>query len=380
MGSINQEADRFDNVRPRFPTTLELLDDDAFREVAGSGAPGELKHRKERQALRDIGVVIIGRNEGERLLRCLASIPDGVRRSVYVDSGSTDGSVQAAQARGVEVLNLDLSVPFTAARARNAGWQQLLRLEPDLKAILFIDGDCEIVGGFPQAAAESMATAPDIVAVCGVRRERWPDRTPYNALCDVEWRSGPIGEARSFGGDVLIRTDALVAVGGYDDSVIAAEDDELGARLRRKGGRIVRLAVTSTIHDAAMRGIGQWWQRAKRCGHAYAQVFDKHGAPPERYFATEIRRVVVWGMVVPTTAVVLAVPTMGLSLGLFGIYPVKALRTFQDSRRRGFTVRESVLWGTSCTAAKLPEAVGVLTYHFRGLMGRRPTIIEYKAH
>ena len=370
----------FNNVCRRFRTDVDPAGGDAFREDALSGRPGELEPRRGAQSLRDIGVVIIGRNEGERLVRCLASIPDGVRRSVYVDSGSTDDSVHAAHARGVEVLNLDLSVPFTAARARNAGWQQLLRLEPDLKAILFVDGDCEIVDGFPAAAAESMAAVPDVVGVCGVRRERWPDRTPYNALCDVEWRNGPIGEARSFGGDVLLRVDALVAVGGYDDSVIAAEDDELGARLRKKGGRIFRLNVTSTIHDAAMTRLGQWWQRAKRCGHAYAQVFDKHGAAPERYFATEIRRVVVWGMVVPTTAVALAVPTMGLSLGLFGIYPVKALRTFRDTRRRGFTVRESALWGTSCAAAKLPEAVGVLTYHFRGLMGRRPTIIEYKTN
>lgn len=302
-----------------------------------------------------------------------------MKRSVYVDSGSTDDSVRAAQTGGVEVLNLDLSVPFTAARARNAGWQRLLQLEPGLKAILFVDGDCEIVDGYPTAAVEAMAAAEDVVAVCGVRRERWPDRTPYNALCDVEWRNGPIGEARSFGGDVLLRADALVAVGGYDDSVIAAEDDELGARLRKNGGRIVRINVTSTIHDAAMTGIGQWWQRAKRCGHAYAQVFDKHGAPPERYFAAELRNVVLWGMAVPATALVLALPTVGLSLGLFGLYPVKVLRTFRDARRRGFTVRESALWGTSCTASKLPEAVGVLTYHFRDLMGRRPTIIEYKS-
>jgi GT2 family glycosyltransferase len=378
--STSDAAVGFNNVRLRFRTNVEHAGGDAVGEDALFVVPGGLEPRQGAQSLRDVGVVIIGRNEGERLVRCLASIPDGVRRSVYVDSGSTDDSVHAAHARGVEVLNLDLSVPFTAARARNAGWQQLLRLEPDLKAILFVDGDCEIVDGFPTAAAESMAAAPDVVAVCGVRRERWPERTPYNALCDVEWRYGPIGEARSFGGDVLLRADALVAAGGYDESVIAAEDDELGARLRKKGGRIFRLNVTSTIHDAAMSRIGQWWQRAKRCGHAYAQVFDKHGAPPERYFATEIRRVVVWGMVVPTTAVGLAVPTLGLSLGLFGIYPVKALRTFRDTRRRGFTVRESALWGASCAAATLPEAVGVLTYHFRGLMGRRPTIIEYKTN
>lgn len=44
-----------------------------------------------------LGVVVIGRNEGERLKRCLASLLGNVDQIVYVDSGSTDGSVQLAQ-------------------------------------------------------------------------------------------------------------------------------------------------------------------------------------------------------------------------------------------------------------------------------------------
>ena len=58
-----------------------------------------------------------------RLRQCLLSV--GSATIVYVDSGSTDGSIACAQSLGVESCpELDLSIPFTAARARNAGFFQ----------------------------------------------------------------------------------------------------------------------------------------------------------------------------------------------------------------------------------------------------------------
>ena len=46
------------------------------------------------------------------------------------------------------------------------------------------------------------------------RRERHPEHSPYNTLCDVEWRLGPVGATPNFGGDVLVRAAALQGVGG----------------------------------------------------------------------------------------------------------------------------------------------------------------------
>ena len=326
----------------------------------------------------DVGVVTIGRNEGARLARCLDSIPKDVRRVVYVDSGSQDGSVALARDRGVEVVELDLSVPFTAARARNTGWKRLLALAPELSMIFFVDGDMEIIPGFLEAAVDRMRGSSDIAAVCGRRRERQPERSLYNTVCDMEWRTANVGDTRAFGGDVLLRAAALHAVGGYDESVIAAEDDELGVRLRRDGGRIVRVDHASTLHDAAMTRFPQWWKRATRCGHAYAQVSDLHGASPERYFVREIRRVYVWGLALPAVAIGLALPSLGLSLGMFGAYPMQAWRIFRDARQQGFEPRESAIWAASCTASKVPEAVGLLKYRLDKLRNRRPTIIEHK--
>ena len=79
------------------------------------------------------GTVIIGRNEGARLIRCLESIPASARPMVYVDSGSTDGSVEAARAHGAIVHPLDMARPFNAARARDEGFAVLRAAVPDLE-------------------------------------------------------------------------------------------------------------------------------------------------------------------------------------------------------------------------------------------------------
>ena len=47
-----------------------------------------------------IGAIIIGRNEGDRLRSCLDSLPKAIDQVVYVDSGSTDGSIEVAWAAG----------------------------------------------------------------------------------------------------------------------------------------------------------------------------------------------------------------------------------------------------------------------------------------
>lgn len=228
-----------------------------------------------------VGAVIIGRNEGARLLACLDSFPDWVRPLVYVDSGSTDGSVAAARAAGAEVMALDMSQPFTAARARNAGFARMRELgTPDF--VQFVDGDCRIQPGWIEAAEAFLASRPEVAVVCGRRREIRPDASVWNRLCDAEWDT-PVGEARACGGDALMRVDAVAGVGGYDPSLIAGEEPELCVRLRQAGWKVWRIDREMTLHDAAMTRVGQWWKRTRRGGHAFAEGAAMHGAPPERH-------------------------------------------------------------------------------------------------
>lgn len=316
-----------------------------------------------------VGVVAIGRNEGERLRRCLNSVLPVASATVYVDSGSDDGSKQMAIDMGADTVDLDMSRPFTAARARNEGLQRLLQLHPDIDFVQFVDGDCEIVPGWLEAAHGFLTDHPSHAVVCGRRRERYPERSVYNQLCDEEWNT-PIGDALACGGDAMMRTKALQAVGGYRESLIAGEEPELCVRLRQTGWRIHRLDREMTLHDAAMTRFSQWWKRTVRAGHAFAAGAWLHGAPPERHWVRETRRAVLWGLVLPL-CIVISMIVFGPWAGILAlVYPLQWLRLL----RRNGSARST----TFLLIGKFAEAWGVMKFHISRLRGVSDTIIEYK--
>ncbi|MFO0850938.1 MAG: glycosyltransferase [Gemmataceae bacterium] len=323
-----------------------------------------------------LGVVVIGRNEGDRLRRCLDAVPAGVP-VVYVDSGSTDDSVGMSRRRGVAVVELDLATPFTAARARNAGAGRLVERHPAVRVIQFVDGDCELVPGWLAAGGRALADDGRAGIVCGRTRERHPERSIYNRLCDIEW-DVPAGEVAACGGIMMVRADVFAAVGGFDPAVIAAEDDEFCLRVRRTGRTVVRVGHDMVLHDAAMTRASQWWTRSVRCGYAYALGAGLHGRGPERHFVRERRRAVIWGGVVPLLAVVPAVPTGGWSLALFGLYAVQLARVYHGLRRRVAVRRHALAYAAACVLGKFPQAVGVWRYARDRRRRRAAQIIEYK--
>jgi GT2 family glycosyltransferase len=329
-------------------------------------------------ALRNLGAVVIGRNEGSRLAACLDSLISNCHATVYVDSGSMDDSVALARARGVEVVALDLSRPFTAARARNAGFTRLIEQNPTIEFVQFVDGDCEVVSGWLSNAHAFLTENPGSAVACGRRRERFPNQSIYNKLCDIEWDT-PVGQARACGGDAMIRAAHLQQVDGYDETVIAGEEPELCVRLRKAGYQIHRLDAEMTLHDAALSKFSQWWKRNVRSGHAFAEGAHMHGAPPEQHFVKEERRAWFWGAAVPVLAIGGALPTLGFSTLLLAGYPVSAGRIYRHFRKRGKGHDESALAGVFLTIGKFAEVQGSLRYHLGRLAGRRSEIIEYKS-
>lgn len=323
-----------------------------------------------------LAVVAIGRNEGPRLKTCLQSAltQSAVHLVVYVDSGSTDGSADYARGQGCHVVDLDMALPFTAARARNEGLFLALEREPALTHVQFIDGDCELVAGWLPAALSFLSTHTDVVAVCGRRRERNPQHSVYNQLCDIEWNT-PVGEARSCGGDVLMRVDALRSVGGYRASLIAGEEPELCVRLRAAGGHVFRLNHEMTLHDANILRFGQWWSRSKRAGYAFAEGAALHGAPPERHWVRESRSAWFWGMGFPAFVAVAAASVTPWACALLLIYPLQALRLYLRARRE---LPIAGWYAFYLVLGKVPEAVGQFKYLLNRMQGQRAALIEYK--
>ncbi|MGV8988677.1 MAG: glycosyltransferase family 2 protein [Cypionkella sp.] len=325
-----------------------------------------------------LAAVLIGRNEGARLTLCLASIrgtvgKGAVERIVYVDSGSTDGSVAAARAAGAEVVVLDKTQPFTAARARNAGIAALRASGALPDYIQFVDGDCEVQPGWVATALAFLETHPQAAVACGRRRERFPQASVYNRLCDSEWDT-PVGEAKACGGDALIRRQALDEVGGYNPTLIAGEEPEMCVRLHAKGWQIWRLDAEMTLHDVNMTRFSQWWRRTRRGGHAAAEGMAMHGSGPDRPGVAMVRRALAWGLGLPLVTALLTVFLSPWALVLLLIYPMQILRL---ARRYG-GMRAAWERAAFLTLGKFAEAAGAMEYWVRRMMHRRAGIIEYK--
>lgn len=331
-----------------------------------------------------IGIVAIGRNEGKRFQECLASLPDDLP-VVYVDSGSTDGSVSHALAAGVQVVHLSRELGFTAARARNMGWRALLEIQSDIEFIQFLDGDCALDPNWLASAMAEAETKKQLGAVFGRLKERFPEHSIYNAMCDREW-DVPVGEVRACGGNAFIRVDALVQMDGYNDSMIAGEEPDLCLRMRAKGWVIHRIRPKMATHDAAILNFGSWWKRAKRAGHAYAEHLAIHGRFADPDWKRAIFSMTVWGILFPSVFVLGAIsgfvsnPLWGsISLGVGLIYVLQIVRIAHRGATRGlskeFAYREALL----LIVAKFAHLAGTTSFLLNRLRGRRATIIEYKS-
>jgi GT2 family glycosyltransferase len=328
-----------------------------------------------------VAAVAIGRNEGERLRRCLTSLVGQVGRVVYVDSGSRDDSVAFARSLGVTVVELDMSRPFTAARARNAGFAALMQDSPLPDVVQFVDGDCVIVKGWIAAAQAHLQAHPRLGLVTGWRAEIAPEASIYNAMCDVEWHR-PAGPIIACGGDMMVRRTAFEAVNGLNPALIAGEDEEFCLRLAAQGWGLERLPRPMTRHDAAMTRFAQWWQRAVRAGHAFAQIGDMHPA----HFRPERRRIVFYAIVLPFFLLIaLGLAVMGargaglsLAVAVAAAYALSWWRTARGLAGGGLPAPEARRHALLLTLSKIPNLIGALTYHVRRWRRREMHLIEYK--
>jgi len=319
------------------------------------------------------GVVVIGRNEGERLVACLQSITRDTADIVYVDSGSTDSSVDAAAKIGAFVVKLDMTRPFTAARARNEGFAALKARRQDIRFVQFVDGDCTLTEGWLVEGLAFLEEHPEVAVVCGRRRERFPTASVYNQLCDLEWNT-PVGEAVACGGDSLVRVAAFEAANGFRPQLIAGEEPELCLRLREKGWKIWRLDAEMTRHDAAISRFAQWWFRCVRCGYGYAEVVRMHWASPLAIWSRETKRAVFWGGVLPA-GILAASLVEPVFLSVFLVY---LLQIGRIASARRISSSQSWTYAVLITVAKFAELQGILKYHWRRCLGRTGTLIEYK--
>jgi len=322
----------------------------------------------------NIGIVVIGRNEGERLRLCFQSLSDIDCAKVYVDSGSTDNSLSIANEFNITPHPLSSDRPFSAARARNEGFAKLLDMSSEIRYVQFIDGDCVLVKGWLNKAVGFLEAQNKAAAVCGRLREQYPDRSIYNRLCDIEWDT-PVGESKASGGIVMMRATAFKEAGGFRTDLIAGEEPELCVRLRSKGWIIWRIDEDMAWHDAAILHFEQWWKRTRRTGYAFAEGAFLHGASPEQHWLKESRSPWFWAALLPLIALVAGFYNAMAGLLVLLLYPVQITRlalkdkyTPQVNWRRAFFL----------VLGKFPELLGQLQFLRNRLLNHKSRLIEYK--
>lgn len=154
---------------------------------------------------------------------------------VVADDGSTDRTAEVASACGARVVSIT-SRRISAARnaAARAGRGELL---------LFVDADTLVSEDAVRAAVAAMRRG----AVGGGSAIRFDGRVPLygRVLCAVGMRLYRVFRLAS-GCFLFCTRDAFDAVGGFDESLLIAEEGDMSLRLRRHGRFVVLREFVTT--------------------------------------------------------------------------------------------------------------------------------------
>jgi len=327
-----------------------------------------------------VSVVVIGRNEGARLTRCLQSVqtmhdPGGSVEIIYVDSASRDDSVARARELGARVIEVVPERP-SAALGRNAGWR-----DAHAPYVLFLDGDTILHPDFVHTALQAMQD-PQVGVVWGHRREIHPEQSLFNRVLDLDWVYPP-GVSDFCGGDALMRTEILRAVDGFDATLIAGEEPELCQRIRALGYRILHIDQPMTGHDLAMTSWNSYWKRAFRAGHAYAEVSHRlrdTGFPlwVEDACRNRIRGGFLLLLLIAALSGVVWTQSIMPLLAVFSVVLALAVRSAWKARWKGGSPVTLFLYGLHSHAQQIPIFFGQIAWWRDRRRDAVRGLIEYK--
>jgi len=328
-----------------------------------------------------LSVVVIGRNEGERLSRCLQSVhdmsdPGGAVEIIYVDSDSRDDSISRAEALGAKVIVVKPERP-SAALGRNAGWR-----EARAATVLFLDGDTVLHPDFVVTSLPAFEDA-EVAVVWGHRREIHTAQSLFNRVLDLDWIYPP-GPSEFCGGDALMRRAVLEEVGGFDASLIAGEEPELCQRIRALGYSILHVDRPMTGHDLAMTRWSAYWRRAFRAGYAYAEVSQRLKNGPFPLWRREAKRNLIHALVLlagPLAALVFAILlASGWPLLLVPVFwAALAIRTAGKVAWKAKDDKATLLlYGLHSHIQQIPIFFGQLAWYRDLRLSQKRRLIEYK--
>jgi hypothetical protein len=327
-----------------------------------------------------VSAVVIGRNEGERLRRCLRSVfamdrPGFALEVIYVDSGSTDGSIALAEAEGARTIALTPERP-SAALGRNAGWQAAKG-----SIILFLDGDTVLHPGFVAASLPEFSDAK-LAAVWGHRRELHPEQSIFNRTLDLDWIYAP-GVTPYCGGDALFRRSVLARTGGFDPTLIAGEEPELCRRIVALGFYILHVDRPMTMHDLAITRWSQYWKRNTRAGHAFAEVSERFRNAEQPFWSGEAARnrnrcvALVLSLLLAVAGSILLRNPLPIAAYCL-VFLLLSIRSASKAAWKTKDWGTLMMYGINSHLQQIPIYFGQLQYTWSRRRGKRLILFEYK--
>ncbi|QEG38979.1 glycosyltransferase [Roseimaritima ulvae] len=227
-------------------------------------------------------VVIIGRNEEQFIAQSVRSalavqpqLPS--LEVIFVDSASTDRSVEIAKELPIRVLQLRPDWPLCVAAGRYTGF-----LHSRGQYILFLDGDAEVEAEWLLRAVGFMDQHPDYGAVAGVLDERYvtAEGASVGGVNNVFGQdlSKPQIDCKALGGIAMYRRAALEQAGTVNPHLPTGEDDELCMRLRNCGFKLARIEGRMAIKYTEQRDtIHEVLRRSRTKMYDYGAVI-RHAA------------------------------------------------------------------------------------------------------
>jgi len=314
------------------------------------------------------GVIVIGRNEGLNIKYCLSALEQfNDIEIIYVDSGSTDGSLEYVTSIGIPVHKLDPVRPFSAARARREGVNILLDKCPEIEYIQFVDGDCEMSINWIDTAKSFLNNNKSVSIVCGVLREKEPESSIYNWLSSFQWNM-PLGEINACGGLFMIRVNSYVEAGGFNEKLITREEKDLCDRIRAKGDKIVRICEEMALHDSGLLYFNQWWKRAIWGGYGDALHISTNRKDLNIEHLNRIRRYLTWPFALPLIALfgiigMIWYPALLiLPLFILILYNLLFLKITIGRIRIGESLKSAILYSFFRILRKFATGYGFLKY------------------
>ncbi len=325
-------------------------------------------------------IVVIGRNEGNRLVKCFKSIEHHLPFIIYVDSGSKDNSVKYAKEIKATVVELDDKIPFTAARARNEGFSKAISLWPTIEYVQFLDGDCELKSVWIQDALMEFSKHQDCAVICGQLTEKYPHKSIYNQFCDIEWKK-PYGFTDSCGGIAIYRVNAFKMQKGFNPNLIAGEEPDLCFRIRRDGWKILQLENQMAVHDANMLHWKQWAKRTIRSGYAYASGYWLNKKKDGKYYLKNNLSIATYGFFIPLILFVLSCTGyLALALSLFILIELNLMRRIYLSIKMRTNTRSiAIKFSVFTSLGKFYEFIGQCKFIYNEIIKNdKALLIEHK--